>query len=138
MNKTYLSFLALVGVAGAAIFWEDVAAYFRGMSPLEAVKIITTYLLHLAVGTVAAVVIFGLPKIIQPWMRYFKRHQKNKWRSGPNAQWQQRPPRMPRLTAEQKFWLMMARANQAGGRQSARPNPRPLPQGEGEKLNIKW
>lgn len=125
MNKTYLSFLALVGVAGAAIFWQDVAAYFMGMSPLEALKTIVTYFLHLAIGTVAAVVVFGLPKVIQPWMRYFKRHQRNKWRSGPNAQWQTKAPRVqaPKLTAT------LTMPKQAAPRPSTEPK---------RKVNIKW
>lgn len=125
MNKTYLSFLALVGVAGAAIFWQDLAAYFMGMSPLEALKTIVTYLLHLAVGTVAAVVVFGLPKIVQPWMRYFKKHQRNKWRSGPNAQWQPKTPRAP----AQKLTATLTMPKQTSPRPSTK-QPR--------KLNIKW
>lgn len=132
--KQYTSALILVLIGGAAVFWQDIAAVFAGMSPLDALKTIATYLLHLAVGTVAAVVIFGLPKIIQPWVRYFKRHQRSKWRGGPNAQWQPKHPRMPRLTAEQKFWLMMARANQ-----NKRPSTSPrTAQDGGRRLHIKW
>lgn len=101
MKKETLVLLGLIAVAGLALFFDDVAAWLGGMTPLEAVKQIATFILHVTVGTVAATALFGLPKIVKPWMRMLKRRQRRAWRSGPDAQWQTRTPsvRMPKLTA---------------------------------------
>ena len=142
MKKEFLFMLAFIAIAGAALFLDQALAALRGMNPLEMIQAIWTFILHVTVGTICATVIFGLPKIVQPWLKTFRwkqRQARRHWQAGPNAQWKQ-TPRMPRLTAEQKFFLMMTRA----GRKNPTPNPSPFgrtPNGEGSnepQIRIKW
>lgn len=101
MKKEILIFFGLIAVAGLAMFFDDVMAYFNGMTPLEAIKQIFTFVLHVTVGTVCGYVVFGLPAIAKPWMQMLRRKRRASWRSGPNAHWQAKVPRVqaPKLTA---------------------------------------
>ena len=140
MKKQYLPALIMITVAGAAIFGQDILAIFRGMSPLEMLQTLITYLLHIAIGTVAAVVIFGLPKIVQPWtrtLRWKQRQERRGWRSGPNAQWQQTTPRirMPRLNAT---LTLPSQKRPATFRQAQGTATRIPPAQDGGHLKIKW
>ncbi len=74
--KHYLTILTLIALAAAALFWKQVLGIFAGMSVLESLDMIVTYLLHIAVGTIAAVMVFGIPKIVMPWYRMFRRKQR--------------------------------------------------------------
>jgi len=74
--KQYLTVLALLALAAAALFWKQIWSIFAGMSVLESLDMIVTYILHVAVGTIAAVFLFGLPAIIMPWVRMFRKRQR--------------------------------------------------------------
>lgn len=132
MKKEFLLMLIFIAIAGMALFFDQALAALRGMSPLEMIQAIWTFILHVTVGTICATVIFGLPKIVQPWLKTFRwkqRQARRHWHAGPNAQWKQTPRvRMPRLNAT----LTLPRQS------NPQPNPRPLPQVEGEELNIRW
>lgn len=100
MRKEILIFLGLIAVAGLALFFDDVLAYFNGMTPLEAIQQIFTFILHVTIGTVCGYVVFGLPAIVKPWVRMLRRNRRHAWRSGPNAQWAKTPRQpTPKLTA---------------------------------------
>jgi hypothetical protein len=100
----------LVLVAGAILFWDQVKTLFTGMTPLEAMQTIVQYILHVTVITIVGFLIFGLPEIVEPWIKMAKRYGKQssrRWKGGPNAHWQARTPKMPRLTQEQRFMLWL-------------------------------
>lgn len=125
MKKELLIFLGLIAVAGLALFFDDVLAYFNGMTPLEAVKQIFTFVLHVTVGTVCGYVVFGLPTIVKPWMRMLRRNRRHAWRSSLNAGFHAKTPRVqtPKLTAT------LTMPQQTAPRQSVEPT---------RKVNIKW
>lgn len=97
--------LGLVLLVAAILFWDQIAAIFAGMTPLEAMQTIVQYILHVTVITIFGFLIFGLPEIIRPWIKMLKRGPKQ-WRSGPNAKWQKKP-RLPKLTAEERILLLL-------------------------------
>ena len=74
--KQYITILSLIALAAVALFWQQVWGIFAGMTVLESLDMIVTYILHVAIGTIAAVVIFGLPAIIMPWVRMFRKRQR--------------------------------------------------------------
>ena len=121
MKKEHLIILGMTALGGAALFFDDALAFFAGMSPLEAVKTIFTFILHVAVGTIAATVALGLPKIVRPWLKMLKRRQRQAWRAGPNAQWRVQTPKM-RLTAEERALMLLAKL-QGMGRRDLPPRP---------------
>jgi len=139
MKKDLLALCAVVLIVGAVLFYDQIINIFRGMSPLEAMQTIWTFVLHIAVGTIFAYVIFGLPEIVKPWLKTMRR----RWKNGPNARWKnnQQPQtnvRMPRLTAEQKFLLLLAKMNN-GQRPPAQMNrtQRVEPPQESQ-IDFKW
>lgn len=93
--KQYLLALSLIALAAVAVFWQQVWSIFAGMTVLESLDMIVTYLLHIAVGTILAVTLFGLPAIIKPWMRMFRQKHKTSRRSlRRNEQPTERVPKM--------------------------------------------
>ncbi len=77
MDKKGLMILSvIVLVIGAGIFGDQVSAIFHGMTPMESLKFIVTFILHVSVGTIAAYVAYTLPEIVKPWMRVLKRRRK--------------------------------------------------------------
>lgn len=74
--KQALTVLTLIVTIAAVLFWKQVLGVFAGMSVLEAMEFIVTFVLHVTVGTVAAYVIFGLPEIVKPWVRMFRQKRR--------------------------------------------------------------
>jgi hypothetical protein len=116
--------LITMAIVTLTIYWRDVLAAVDGMTPLEIAEFLWMVTVKATVLAILAWIASTLPHIIKPWLRLFRRRGRQAWRSGPNAQWQKtqepRLPRLPRLTAEQKFWLMMARANQGNAARTKR------------------
>jgi hypothetical protein len=76
MNKKIMIALGFILLIGAALFYDQIWAVFSGMSVMESMKFIVTFILQVTVGTICAYVLFGLPKIIQPWMRLLRQKRK--------------------------------------------------------------
>jgi uncharacterized membrane protein len=76
MEKKYGILIALILLISAALFYDQILAAFSGMSVIESLKFIVTFVLHVTVGTICAYVLFGLPKIIAPWVRMLRLKRK--------------------------------------------------------------
>lgn len=94
--KFGLIVLTFIAAIGGLVFHDQVAGLFAGMTPLEALETIVTFVLHVAVTTIAAYVAYTLPEIAKPWVKTFRwkrraerrgRHGDGGWQSGPNAHW---------------------------------------------------
>ena len=70
--KTYLVFLTTVLGVGAALFYKQVWSLFSGMSVLDAMNTIVTFLLHVATATIVGYVAMTLPKFVAPLLRAFR------------------------------------------------------------------
>ena len=81
MNKHILIIITFVLGIGAVLFADQVLAIFHGMSPLEAMRTIWTFVLHVAVTTILGYVVVGLPAIAKPWLRMFRQKRKATHRS---------------------------------------------------------
>lgn len=68
--------MVFIALLGAAVFWEDVSALFAGMSPLEALERIVTFVLHVAVATLAMYAVTTIPHVVKPWLRTFRWKQR--------------------------------------------------------------
>lgn len=72
MKKNMLILAVIVLVIGVALFHEQVWALFRGMTPLESLKFIFNYVLHVVVVTIACYIAYTLPEIAMPIIRFLK------------------------------------------------------------------
>ena len=106
MKKNVLIILIFVAVIGAILFQDLILNMFRDMGPLESIKVIWTFVLHVAVTTALAYGAYTIPEIIKPWLKTFRwkqraiRHGRHegKWQSGPNAHWGRTGSQGPKLT----------------------------------------
>jgi hypothetical protein len=74
--KNFVIVLGVIVVAAAALFWREVLGLFAGMSPLEAMQQIVTFILHVAVATIAAYSVMTVPEFIKPWLQTFRSRQR--------------------------------------------------------------
>ena len=74
--KNFVILLSVIVVIAAALFWREVAGIFAGMSPLEAMRQIVTFILHVAVATILAYAAMTIPEFIKPWLRTFRFRQR--------------------------------------------------------------
>ena len=97
----------VVLVIGAVFFHDQVLAIFHGMTALEAMQTILTFVLHVVVVTILSYVAFTLPKIFKPWLQAlrWKRHDARRNRLPRNQQ--AHSPKGPRLTTDQLLRLYM-------------------------------
>lgn len=129
MKREILAGLFVIVLIGVLLFFEQTLEYFNGMDPLEAVKTIFTFILHVTVGTILAYVVYTLPEIVTPWMRWMKRQkrQARRWAGGPNARWrgqQIQAPKQPRLTKEMRLLLLLQQLDQKpASRNSGQQSP---------------
>lgn len=104
MNKQTLIILIFIAAIGGLVFHDQVLAIFAGMTPLAALKLITDYVLHVAVVTIIGFMLFGLPEIVKPWMRLLRQKQRAQ-RRGRIPQ-RVTTPRAPRINKDQVLmWL---------------------------------
>jgi hypothetical protein len=74
--KNFMIVLGVIVVIAAALFWREVLGLFAGMSPLEAMQQIVTFILHVAVATIAAYAVMTVPEFLKPWMQTFRFRQR--------------------------------------------------------------
>ena len=117
MKKEHLIFLGVLLVIGVILFFDQVLALFQGMSPLEAMQKIFSFILHVVVVTILSYVAFTLPEIVKPWLRMVRRrgraHRRGRFGRGEPT---------PRFTGtfsnkDRVLWWMV---NQMAKRQSSK------------------
>lgn len=74
--KAFYIYLTMVFVLGALAFWREIAALFTGMPPLEILKQIASFALHVAWITILGFLATTLPKMVKPWLRTFRWKQR--------------------------------------------------------------
>jgi hypothetical protein len=102
LNKHILIIITFVLGIGTVLFADQVLAIFHGMSPLEAMQFIWSFVLHVAVTTIVGYVVVGLPKIVKPWLRMTRKQR----RSRIGMQQVVSAPKMPRLNKDQLLLWM--------------------------------
>ena len=122
MNKHILIILLFVLGIGAAFYADDILAVFHGMGPLEALEFMLNYVLHVAVVTIVAYTAFGLPKLVQPWLRMLSRKRKA-MRRGELPSRAPSKPRMPRWNKDAALaWMAMQWARTQAPKQPVERN----------------
>lgn len=78
--KNFIILASCILVIAAALFYDQVLAVFSGMTTLEALKFIATFILHVVTTTICGYIFIALPEIIKPWLRMHKKTSKAKTR----------------------------------------------------------
>lgn len=104
-----LIFIALIG---GLVFYDQVLALFAGMTPLAALKLITDYVLHVAIVTIIGMVVLGLPEIVKPWLGLLRRKRRS-LRRGQPATHTTAAPRTPRINKDAVLMWLASRMAQS-------------------------
>jgi hypothetical protein len=100
-----LSFLLLIA---CVLFWKQVWGIFAGMSVLEAMNTIVTFILHVAVATIAAYAVTLVPEYVSPWLKAL-RWKRRQFRRGRASPVDVSAPRMPKLNGRDQMLLTLMR-----------------------------
>jgi len=124
MDKKGVLILSVIAlVVGAVFFGDQVLSTFRGMSPLEAMKFIVTFILHITAGTIAAYMLYNLPEIFGPFVKLLKggssKRQMGRRTEAPKVQ------KTPRWSTDQMMRMFIDRELTKG---SGRKTPPTAPQ----------
>lgn len=117
MKGGLLIFLGIVMVIGAALFGDQVMALFAGMTPLEAMRMIVTFVLHVAVAKIISYAAFTAPELLKPWLRTFRRKRRQARRGSLPSKLVTKMPKVSHMDVMR--WLMTH--NSAGSRPQKPP-----------------
>jgi len=121
--KQILIPLIFIAAIGGLVFHDQVLALFAGMTPLAALKLITDYVLHVAIVTIIGMVVLGLPEIVKPWLRMLRRKQRTT-RRGQVSPHHLAAPRTPRINKDAVLtWLVSRMAKSEGKVQPSQTPP---------------
>jgi hypothetical protein len=127
MKKIFLVFVMMTLVIGVVVFYDQVLAIFKGMTVLESLKFIYQYILHVVVVTICMFLLYNLPEIFMPWVKWMKatfRMKRRAVRHNRIAQSIQKQ-KSPRMNADM---LLRAYVLQQMSPKTGRGNPAPTQQ----------
>jgi hypothetical protein len=107
MNNPFVIFLSIVLIVSGSLFYDQVLAIFRAMTPLEAMQQIATFVLHVIVVTILGYVAITVNHIVRPWVRMFQQKQRTvqknfrRARKSSSHSAQAKPIKQSRLTLDQ-------------------------------------
>lgn len=120
--KNFVILLSVIVVIAAALFWREVAGIFAGMSPLEAMRQIVTFILHVAVATILAYAAMTIPEFIKPWLRTFRFRQRQARRiHGNTAVRNVKTQRTPKLNKDRMLIALVEQLMQKQTKGKERP-----------------
>jgi len=108
MKKSFLILAVVAVVIGATLFYDQVLAIFHGMSALEAMQTIVTFVLHVMVVTILSYVAFTLPEIFKPWLQALRWKRRAVRRNRGAQKIQGEKQKASRLTTDQIVKYLMA------------------------------
>jgi hypothetical protein len=121
--KNFVIVLGVIVVAAAALFWREVLGLFAGMSPLEAMQQIVTFILHVAVATIAAYAVMTVPELLKPWIQTFRSRQRQARRGrGSTAVRSVKTQGMPKLNKDKMLIALIQRQMQKQAKGGERPD----------------
>jgi hypothetical protein len=113
MIKNFTIIMTIILVVAAGLFWREIWGVFSGMSVLQAMEQIVTFVLHIAVATIAVYAVTTLPELIKPWMKTFRWRQRQARRGRSHMKPATKSsPRMPKLKAGQQPVVMIVKDEQ--------------------------
>lgn len=129
--KQIMVILTILLLIATALFYKQVWAIFAGMSVLEAMNTIVTFILHVAVATIAAYAVMLVPEYVKPWLKVFRWKQRQV-RRGRTPQVETAPARSPRMNKDQALAWMVSQM-------AAKNNPAPKRKttGDNDEHNIR-
>lgn len=103
--KHILIVLTFIGVIGGLVFSDQVLALFQGMTPLESLRMVWSFVLHSAVTTILGYAgLLAYREIVLPGLRVLRQKRKTARRG--RIQPKPAAPRAPRMNKDAiLYWL---------------------------------
>ena len=124
MNKPLMIFVMIALVVGGGLYANQILALFHGMSPLESLRFIWQFVLHVAVITIVVYLIQTLPEFVKPWSKALGlkwRLRLRQVRRGRGADVQKTPRAKP-LSTDQLMRMYIAK-QMSGGVKTTKSEP---------------
>lgn len=132
-KQPFLMFLVIVLIVAGLLFYDQVLNVFRGMTVLEAMRQIATFVLHVIVVTILGYVVVVANEIMLPWIRTFRRKQRTARRMMarggriPVKEEGGKMPGVPRGNKDRALLWMIQQMTKPQPRPSIPPSPQPSP-----------
>lgn len=115
MIKKFTVVLIFIAAVGSLVFYDQVLSAFNGMSVIESIKVIWTFVLHVALGTVFAVILYQALELLDPLVKFSAKMLQRKRRNLRRGRFTQKiqSPRQPhagrpRIGKDQILYWMMS------------------------------
>lgn len=124
MNKPLMIFVMIALVVGGALYADQILALFHGMSPLESLRFIWQFVLHVAVITIVVYLIQTLPEFVKPWSKALGLKWRLLLRQVRRGRWTdvQKTPRAKPLSTDQLMRMYIAK-QMSGGVKTTKSEP---------------
>lgn len=122
MKQFFLVMSGLALLIGGVFFYDQILAIFKGMTVLESMQFIVTFILHVVVATICMYVLYTLPEIVGPWLKTLQQ-KRRALRRGRLPHPTGRSPKMPRLTNDVVLRAMLMSQMQTKSTRSAPTAP---------------
>lgn len=116
--KNAMIVLTVILLIAVVLFWRDVWSIFAGMSVLEAMNTIVTFILHVAVATIAAYAAMLIPEYIKPWMQALRWKQRQTRKARRHGRMPEQTIKAPRMNTNA---VLMALLRSQMGSSTPRP-----------------
>jgi uncharacterized membrane protein YcjF (UPF0283 family) len=107
--KNFMIVLTIILLIAVVLFWREVWGIFAGMSVLEAMNTIVTFILHVAVATIAVYALTLIPEYVMPWLKVFKIKQRQARKARRHGRIPEPTVKAPRLNANSMLISLLAR-----------------------------
>jgi hypothetical protein len=107
--KNAMIVLTIILLIAVVLFWREVWGIFAGMSVLEAMNTIVTFILHVAVATIAVYALTLIPEYVMPWLKVFKIKQRQDRKARRHGRMPEPIARAPRLNVNKVLLSLLAR-----------------------------
>jgi hypothetical protein len=107
--KNFMIVLTIILLIAVVLFWREVWGIFAGMSVLEAMNTIVTFILHVTVATIAVYALTLIPEYVMPWLKVFKIKQRQARKARRHGRIPEPTVKAPRLNANSMLISLLAR-----------------------------
>lgn len=147
MIKKFCFVLLVIAGIAALVFYDQVLSVFAGMSVLESLKLIVTFVLHVTIGTVAVVILYQLLEFLEPIIKAGKvvwraviRQKRRSWRRGLPLFHRKESVKPILARKPSKDQALINAIVQLAKNNSSKSTPPqlPAPRDEGEHIHLDW
>jgi MFS superfamily sulfate permease-like transporter len=107
--KTAMVVLTFILAIAVVLFWRQVWGIFAGMSVLEAMNTIVTFILHVTVATISVYALTLIPEYVLPWLKVFRIKQRRAMKARRHGRMPEQAVKAPRMNFNKMLLSLLAR-----------------------------